>query len=261
MNLRDAFQVKVAITELTGKVLDTFLLESLRPEICIEGGEIRYYDRDACRRLANLFKFRHLPVTFHAPFLRLDPGSKDRPSRDYARTSFERTVRLAEYFQPLTMVCHAGPLYSMNKTEQREWIDRSLPVWEWMAGACKDIGATLTLENVLHDRPEAMSPYFAELNDARWCFDVGHMHAFSEVDETLWTDALGPYLGQLHLHDNFGTGDQHLAVGHGSLDYRNLMQRLSHLPKPLASTIEVHYGHEFESSVEYLNPIWPWEID
>ncbi|MBU1247497.1 MAG: sugar phosphate isomerase/epimerase [Proteobacteria bacterium] len=260
MPLSDEVQVKIAITELSGKTLDTFLLEDLRPEICIEGPEIRYFDRDACRRLANLFGFRRLPVTFHAPFLRLDPGSPDRPSRDYAKDYLERTVRLAEYFQPLTVVCHAGPLYGMNATEQEQWNERSLPIWQWMEQACQDIGAVLTLENVLHDQPATMAPLFAELDHARWCFDVGHVHAFSKVDQSEWTDALGSQLGQLHLHDNHGTGDQHLPVGHGSVQYSRLMTSLAPLPRPVATTMEVHYRHELAASVEYLEPLWPWPL-
>ncbi len=260
MRLRDELQIKIAITELTGKVLDNFLLEELRPEICLEGPEIRYFDHDACRRLANLFKFRHLPVTFHAPFLNLDPGSTDRPTRDYARMYFERTLRLAKYFKPLTVVCHAGPLYEMDHAQSDRWIERSLPIWKWMEKACRDIGARLTLENILHDRPQTMEPLFTELNHARWCFDVGHMHTFTSVAPDEWTKCLGVHLGQLHLHDNFGTGDLHLPVGHGSVDYSSLMQRLGKLPRPEASTVEVHYGHEFSASVEYLEPVWPWEL-
>lgn len=261
MALRDELQIKIALTELHGKVLDTFLLEDLRPEICIEGPELRYFDRDACRRLANVFRYRGLKTTFHAPFMRLDPGSNDTPSRDYARANFERTLKVAQYFEPLAVVCHAGPLYHLSGADYARWVERSLPVFQWMAQACADAGTVLTLENVLHDRPGAMAPYFQELDQARWCFDVGHMHAFSAVDETSWTEELGHRLGQLHLHDNFGTGDQHLPAGHGSVDFRALMARLGQLPRPLAATLEVHYRHEFASSVEFLAPIWPWAMD
>lgn len=259
MPLRDELQVKVGLTDLHGKVLDTFLLEELRPEICVEGPELRYFDRDACRRLANVFRFKQLPATFHGPFMRLDPGSADKPQRDYAKMYFERTVRVAEYFQPLTIVCHAGPLYELDTPGLVAWAERSMPVWEWMDEACHSIGATLTLENILHPEPAALSPYFASLPHARWCFDVGHMHAFSKVPQTAWLETLGPHLGQLHLHDNFGGGDQHLPAGHGSIDYRSLMRGLAAREQPLASTVETHWGHEFHASAEFLATVWPWQ--
>lgn len=259
MALRDELQVKVNIGDLSGKVLDTFLLEDLRPEICIEGPELRYFDRDSCRRLANVFRFKRLPVTFHAPFMRLDPGSADKPNREYARSYFERTVRIAEYFQPLTIVCHAGPLYEQTEEEMTAWLERSVPVFEWMEQACHDIGAVLTLENILHTKPAQLTPVLEEMTHARLCLDMGHMHAFSTVEDSAWVEELGDKVGQLHLHDNFGTGDQHLPAGHGSIDYRSLMQDLAEHGPPVSATVETHWGHEFSSSVEYLETVWPWD--
>lgn len=257
MPLRQRLQVKIDITQLSGRVLDHFLMEELRPEVCIDSDQLRYFERDACRRVANAFRFKGLPATFHAPFLRIDPGSTDKPSRDYALSILLRTVRVAAYFSPLALVCHAGPLYAPNDG-LAAWAGRAMEVFGPVAEACAEMGCVLTLENILHSEPDQLLPYFEQLPQARWCFDVGHMHAFSGVDASRWVDVLGPYLGHLHLHDNFGQGDQHLPVGHGSVDYRALMNRLGAHSEPVAATVEVHYRHEFAASLEYLRPIWPW---
>lgn len=259
--LRAALQVKVAITDLAGKVLDRFLLDDLRPEVCIESDDLRYHDRDFSRRVGNAFYFKRLPVTVHAPFLRIDAGSTDGPTRNHARQTLERALRLAGYFRPVTIVCHAGPRRDLEHGELADWIERAMPTFAWMHRACADMGAVLALENIRHQYPALLLPCFEELEGARWCFDLGHMNVFSSVPALEWVRVLGPHLGQLHLHDNFGDSDRHLPAGHGNIDYRTLLAALGGLPAPLAATAEVHHGHEFSASVEYLAPMWPWETD
>jgi len=58
----------------------------------------------------------------------------------------------------------------------------------------------------------------------RFCFDIGHQHAFSRSTLEDWLRALGSYLGQLHLHDNHGTADEHLPVGEGNFPFGDLFQ-------------------------------------
>ena len=42
-----------------------------------------------------------------------------------------------------------------------------------------------------------------------------------------WVDSLGDHLGEIHLHDNHGTADEHLPVGEGTFPFKELMRLLS----------------------------------
>lgn len=56
-------------------------------------------------------------------------------------------------------------------------------------------------------------------------FDVGHCHRmvgaiYQEVVKA------GDLLKHLHIHDNHGTGDEHLPVGEGTLDFEEFVRGL-----------------------------------
>jgi len=61
------------------------------------------------------------------------------------------------------------------------------------------------------------------------CFDSGHAHAVSNVLDSF--DALMPHVVTAHLHDNDGTGDQHLMPYEGNLPWKKLLKKLSAAPR------------------------------
>ena len=75
-----------------------------------------------------------------------------------------------------------------------------------------------------------------------------------------WLDVLGPFIGQLHLHDNGGKKDDHLALGRGRIDFRPLFAFLkAERPRPPVVTMEVHRYDDIWASLEFLERLWPWE--
>jgi sugar phosphate isomerase/epimerase len=61
-----------------------------------------------------------------------------------------------------------------------------------------------------------------------------------------------PWLGQLHLHDNNGDHDQHLAPGRGMVDFSGLFQYLRlHNLHPLI-TLEPHSEEDLWQALDYL---------
>jgi len=75
-----------------------------------------------------------------------------------------------------------------------------------------------------------------------------------------WVQVLGPYLRQLHLHDNRGEEDEHLALGQGSIDFKSLFGALkTTIRRPLALTLEPHQEKDLWPSIGYLEINWHWE--
>jgi hypothetical protein len=67
------------------------------------------------------------------------------------------------------------------------------------------------------------------------------MAAFSLEDLSTWLQGLGEHIGQLHLHDNLGNQDDHLALGKGQIDFRLLFNYLRERKSdPPVITIEPH---------------------
>ena len=59
-----------------------------------------------------------------------------------------------------------------------------------------------------------------------FCFDSGHAHCFTPDEDPL--QRFGHRLATMHLHDNFGpsTGDMHLMMGEGTIDFDDVFRRL-----------------------------------
>jgi sugar phosphate isomerase/epimerase len=70
---------------------------------------------------------------------------------------------------------------------------------------------------------------------------------------------LGPYIGQLHLHDNHGSHDEHLPLGSGKIDFYQLFTYLksNEIPQPII-TLEPHQEEDLWPSLDYLAKVWPW---
>ena len=94
---------------------------------------------------------------------------------------------------------------------------------------------------------------FANFKDADslgFCFDFGHTNAFThDTTDPRWL----PYLDKLtcvHMHDNDGTGDQHLLPFDGNLNWQYLM------PTVFKTRRDVPLTLEFTDIARTLHPYW-----
>ena len=118
------------------------------------------------------------------------------------------------------------------------------------------------LENVYEKGPGDIRVVLKRLKvqSVGFCLDTGHQSAFSRDPMTTWLDSLSPFLGQMHLHDNHGKRDEHIALGQGGIDFGALFRLLKAMKTtPPVITLEPHQEDFLEPSLEYLEKIWPWQ--
>jgi sugar phosphate isomerase/epimerase len=93
----------------------------------------------------------------------------------------------------------------------------------------REAGVRLLLENIISPgtRIARLLELLEEVDPGRevgLCVDLGHAHVEGDVVEELRL-AL-PRLAHLHVHDNDGTNDAHLAPGHGTIPWDQVMALL-----------------------------------
>ncbi|KPJ76988.1 MAG: hypothetical protein AMJ54_09455, partial [Deltaproteobacteria bacterium SG8_13] len=204
---------------------------------------------------------RGLTITVHGPFFDMCPGSLDPQVRAVTRNRFEQLLELVPLFEPKTVVLHAGYDWKRYGYVRDAWLENSVQTWSWVAERVTGLGSRLMLENVYESRPEEIRPLFEQLagQGVGLCLDTGHLTAFGNATAVEWLDAMAEHLGQLHLHDNHGEDDQHLALGTGGIDFPALFGRLAVLcPTPPVITLEPHQEDALEPSLSFLEKIWPW---
>jgi len=253
--------VNIPFAMLKERYLPRFLEGAINPEIGLDASALDTYSQREFAEVARKIHEGGLDVTIHAPFIDLSPGSPDPAVRALTRRRFEQVLEAARPFRPLRIVCHGGYDWKRYRYLLERWIENSLATWEWMARGAKSVGAALMLENVYERGPDELAVLLMPLkaHGVGFCLDTGHQAAFSTTPLAQWLESLSPFLGQLHLHDNFGEWDDHMALGRGSIDFEALFRLLREIrEEPFPITLEPHREGDLAPSLEYLDRIWPW---
>ncbi|HDQ03262.1 MAG TPA: sugar phosphate isomerase/epimerase [Deltaproteobacteria bacterium] len=226
----------------------------LNPEIYFSQYALKNMDMEKCRETAKIFADHGLKVTFHAPFMDLRPGALDDKIRKVSVHRMKQAIELARYFQPLRIVCH--PMFDDRYYVDCDdlWLEASLKSWRELIDAAKAHDTILSLENVYDKGPHLLRRLFDALDSDRvcFCFDTGHYNAYAQTPLNVWFEELGKYLGQLHLHDNFGERDEHLPVGEGNFPFGKFFEELKKNGSRPVVTLEAHAQEELFKSLDNI---------
>jgi sugar phosphate isomerase/epimerase len=260
-HLLQKIQVNVPFRDLHDQYLSRFIEERINPEI---GFDALALENAVHRELTSTALQLHecnLEITLHGPFTDLSPGSPDPAVRAVTRRRFEQLLDMVALFKPRHVVCHGGYDKKRYFYMREAWIQRSLDIWRWMAESVGTLGSRLILENVYEHGPEEMKALIEPLAHlgVGFCLDTGHQAAFGRTPLEVWVASMAPHIAQLHLHDNNGDWDEHLALGQGSIDFDRFFRQLREIREipPLVS-LEPHQERDLWLSLEYLEKIWPW---
>lgn len=85
----------------------------------------------------------------------------------------------------------------------------------------------------------------------RATFDVGHANTYS-CNLNDYARGIAPYLVNVHLHDNNGTKDEHLALGQGNIDFKNVLKTLDAVQYSGPFILEVKSWAGLQSSIRTM---------
>lgn len=107
-----------------------------------------------------------------------------------------------------------------------------------------ELGITLIVENVEGDTAESLAPVLDALPMVGLHLDIGHANiGRGRASATAGLlERYGHRLKHVHLSDNKGRGDDHLAIGAGSIDWRRELKALKASGYDGTITLETFYG-------------------
>ncbi len=260
-SIRDKIHVNIPFTMLFESYLDLFIQYRLNPEIGFDAMALDSYSHSDVEFVADQLHKNGLSVTVHAPFMDLSSGSPDPMIRDVCRKRFDQTLQFAFLVKPKSIVFHSGFDEKRYWHIKDDWIEKSLDIWLDLIASAANKNVLLMLENVFEHSPHDIRNFLEKIRSDKigFCLDTGHQQVFSSISLEGWVDTLGPCIGQLHLHDNNGEKDEHLAMGKGIINFRMLFEKLRSLKQePPIITLEPHKEEDLWPSLDYLERIWPW---
>ncbi len=239
-----------------GDLLDLFISNRLQPEIGLEGSSLWDLNRADFQKIAAVFQDNGLACTLHAPFFDLSPGGFDKRVVEITREKLFRAFNLLQVFQPQSIVCHLGFEENKHWGKFDRWLATALETWQHLLEIADQYNTQVMFENTYETSPEVHKILFEQLDAPHlgFCMDTGHLTAFAHTGWQPWLEKLSSRLGQLHLHDNNGQGDNHLALGLGTFNFQNLFTFLNTSPLPLI-TLEPHSKEDLKQSLEYIRQV------
>jgi sugar phosphate isomerase/epimerase len=177
----------------------------------------------------HLEKIQGMPcISFHGLFGDLNCGSYDPLIREVSRQRLDLSYQTAVRLGATHIVFHHG--YVPHTSLEKNWIRRMAQFWK---AFLKDKPAEVFfhLENMLELSPDILIESLDLINDPRLgaCLDVGHSNCNSNAPVLVWVERLGKRITYVHLHDNDGTGDQHLGIGRGNIPFKQVCAALQAL--------------------------------
>ncbi len=254
-------QVNIPFPFLVRNYLPLFLEEGLNPEIGLDAWSLTHYPPATFRRMGAVFHRAGRAITLHGPFQDIAPGSLDDAVLAAARRRLRQAFRQVPVFKPAAIVCHLGYDARHYRWDLERWLGRAAATFTELAALAAAHGVRVMLENVYETEPELFVEVITRVGAPNLgvCFDAGHLLAFGGGDFPHWLQVLTPHIGQLHLHDNQGDEDSHLALGTGKVPLELILTTLAgRNPRPIV-TLEPHQEGSLAPSLEHLARLWPWE--
>ncbi len=182
-----------------------------------------------------------VPYQAHAPFPVYVKGFPELT--DYAIGVYKQCIRYCDSVGVKYLVIHGISLIADDESQTPETVrDLNLHLYESLIPVLKGTGLVVCLENLFTSYqgniiegvcsvPEEAVWYIDHLNEKAGqecfglCLDTGHLNLLGK-DPAVFIHKLGKRIKCLHLHDNNGTKDEHLAPYTGNIIWKKVIGAL-----------------------------------
>lgn len=220
-------------------------------EVCSFPAHLDYHNRRDVSRAGEMLRALGIrPVSFHAPFAdRIDITALDPAAREIAVGELIAACEAAAAMGVENLVLHPGPERE-GRPPEHEFLERMRNAAEALntvAAKCCELHVHLVLENML---PHLL---FGHINDMLYllgsirncevgaCLDTGHAFLGRELGNVV--HKLSGHLHLVHLNDNRGDRDEHLAPGEGHIDWPWFFRELQHRQFSGSLILEISSHH------------------
>ncbi len=214
--------------------------------------EYEFMEKEDREILLDKLNERSLYATIHAPF-GLMLSSTNPIIKKAMDFSFVDLCNKAKQLKAKYIVLHPG------LTEQTSF-DRTYPFFskslETFYKIAKEKQIDLLIENMdksqilLWKKEEEILKTIDEYPYVKINYDVGHANTIA--DPIALYEKIEKNVVALHLHDNHGNKDEHLALGEGNIDWKNLFKKLE---KNVNLTIENNSLNDVKKSKEFIDSL------
>ncbi|MDD7389940.1 MAG: sugar phosphate isomerase/epimerase [Lachnospiraceae bacterium] len=189
-------------------------------------------------------------LLIHGPFLDLNPMAFDNLVLDATRLRYEQCYQAAKALGAGKIIyhtCYIPGIYMLIG-----WADRVVDFYNRFLEGKE--GIQILMENVQDPEIDPILEVAERIThpDFGLCLDVGHAHCYSNYSPVEWAGKLGSHVKHVHLHDNDGRSDAHLALGEGTVPFEEALSIVFAHSSDATCTVECSLADSVRKSVYRL---------
>ena len=247
----------LSTSHMNGEAFELLASYGMFPELYFSSHSIDNITENFLARLSELLTSHNFLSSLHAPFMDQDIGSPDDALRQRSLQRLLQTLYIASRLGSQRIVVHPGYGDVASETEFVKWLQHATDPLKQLVKRAAELNLQIAFENIYDSTPERLYQllHCLDTSSAGICFDTGHYNLFSPLPMQNWLERLGDRILVCHIHDNDKSGDQHLAIGDGCLDYSPLISwynQLAPSAKPVL-TLEALNRKDVITSITRIN--------
>lgn len=208
-------------------------------------------DAEALKKVLCTYKSTN-NYSVHGVFIDLNYSGGDPLVYEVSTKRIIQCVENAKKLNIRKMILHTCFFPILPETDMLYdiWCEDSA---NFLNGLAQSYDMELFIENVLDISPFVIKKLMEKANHEKIgvCFDVGHAH-LTKTPINEWLRVLHPYIKYIHLSDNNGVFDEHLALGNGNIDFGELGDLIEKYEIKADYTLEVTGIERALKSIEYI---------
>ncbi|AEH06878.1 sugar phosphate isomerase/epimerase family protein [Methanothermococcus okinawensis] len=162
-----------------------------------------------------------LNYTLHCPLTDLNLSSFRDKIRKVSLDFVEDILKTADKVNANLVVLHPG--YCVFKYDYKKSLNALIQSLKDLNNIQKEYSIKITIENMpsysMFMFREPTDEIINNLGDLGITFDIGHSFLNKNMGKFLDNDELIKKISHIHIHDNNGEFDEHLAIGKGRIDF------------------------------------------
>ena len=191
-------------------------------------------NKEKCERIACMYDEQDMPdlLTSHGDFFDVLVFSADEKIAEISEMRVKESMEIAKRVHASAVIFH---------TNYEPFLTAQLYLDNWR------IKTEMFFRNICEEYPE-INVYMENIV----CLDYAHAY-ISKTAISEWVKTLAPYIRHVHINDNDGENDLHLAVGEGVIDWKKFLKLKKEYFPDVTVLIETTPLEKQRKSLEFMD--------
>ena len=228
--------------------------QRVNAEVFADGDVLEVLDPARVSAARALLDSAGLRRRVHGPISEMALGAFDPKIREVTLHRCRQSIDFAEALGAESIVVHSG-FDILNKRDLADrYFAQFVPSLRAIAGEAAGKGLRLLVENTFEPSPDLIldAVEAAGADNVGLLFDVAHHHVFGKTPVSEWLPRWAGLIEEVHITDNNGDWDYHLAPGRGTIDFAEFFAVIKGLSMRPVYTFEPHDIEAFADTMKFI---------